>query len=66
MSETNLFQLHMELRFFGLNPQDWDLMKVSPLTFIIQHKTDTGFSFQGIYEFQNKKPRWKKIEVFSI
>lgn len=59
-------QLNLSLRQFGLNPLEWDIHRIQGSQYLISHKFDAGFEFEGQVEYRNLKPRWKFIRLASI
>lgn len=51
--------LQKQLKEFGLNPTDWDLIKKSKNDFLIQNKEDSDFKFLGVLD--DKKGAWFRI-----
>jgi hypothetical protein len=66
METTLIEKLQQDLTNFGLNPAEWSLKSLNKSYFRILHKTDSGFSFLGHLDRKEAKPRWKKLELFSI
>lgn len=58
--------LSLSLRNFGLNPMEWDIQRLQGSQYLIKHKFDEGFEFQGQIEYRDKKPRWKFLKLWSI
>lgn len=60
----DLTELQQDLKHFGLNPEDWQVVGETKKTYRILNETDPQFSFKGI-KVTNKNS-WEKIEFFSL
>jgi hypothetical protein len=59
--QTN--QLSQDLKSFGLNPQDWSLLREKSEEYKIQSKQDQNFVFKGR---ASNKGRWNQLVLVSI
>lgn len=58
--------LNLSLKSFGLNPVDWNIRRIQGNRYLVCHKYDVGFEFQGQVEYRNFKPCWKFLRLSSI
>ena len=58
--------LSHDLRNFGLNPQDWKILKERSATYKIQSKRDQDFVFAGRAKRKGARLAWEKIELISV
>lgn len=67
LSENNQIGfLTKRLSKFGLQPDDWYLRIDSTNHIKIINKNEPSFTFQGKTEYQNGKPDWVSIQLFSL
>lgn len=69
----NLFQsahsfqdLNLQLKDFGLHPQDWVLLGETKKKIKIQHKEEDTFFFIGDVENQKGKLYWRTIQLAGL
>lgn len=62
----DITQLHADLRNFGLNPNEWNLLRERSQTYKVQSKLDQTFIFLGKAAKKGKKLQWKKLELISL
>jgi hypothetical protein len=62
----DITQLHADLRNFGLNPNEWNLLRERSQTYKVQSKLDQSFIFLGKAAKKGKKFQWKKLELVSL
>jgi hypothetical protein len=55
--------LSKELITFGLNPQDWNLVRERTSEYRIESKEDQDFIFKGKV---STKGKWEQLELMSI
>ena len=65
MSHRHLLKLHTDLISYGLNPAEWSIQQIQATYYRVQHLTDDNFTFLGVFEFKNRRPRWKSLELVS-
>ncbi len=65
-SELNIYRLQAQLKTFGLNPSEWTIQKVQALGFLLQNKLDQSFAMYGRIEYQNRRPKWKSLDLISL
>ena len=68
-SKNNIFEsLRKQLKCFGLNPNNWNLIPSSAHSqFIIINKKNKNFRLIGTPLFKGKKkPTWKDIQLLSL
>lgn len=56
-------KLAQDLRTFGLNPQDWRLLRERTQEYRIESKGDQNFVFKGKV---SKKGKWSQLVLISI
>jgi hypothetical protein len=56
-------KLAKDLRSFGLNPQDWKLLREKSLEYRIESKKDQNFVFKGKV---SRKGKWAQLVLVSI
>lgn len=66
LQNHTVLSLQSQLLSFGLNPTEWTLSRLHSVGYLIEHKRDDSFKFIGKYEFKDRRPRWKTVELFSI
>ena len=58
--------LKSQLSQFGLNPNDWSIVKQKENRYQITARNDKSFSFTGITKQKLGKKVWQKIELISL
>lgn len=61
-----LISLQGQLTQFGLNPNDWSLVRQAKNRYHIQAKTDKNFAFAGLTQIKKGKLAWQKLELISL
>jgi hypothetical protein len=59
--------LWTQLKWFGLNPQEWLLEAISEDKYHIQNKADKEFCFLGIANNKNaSETKWEQIQLIHL
>jgi hypothetical protein len=59
-------KLNQELKSFGLNPSEWNVLKEKSQIYRVQSKADRNFFFQGKVQKKGLNLKWKQLELVSI
>ncbi len=62
----DLKSLERDLRNYGLNPQDWKVVREKPNFYQVQALEDQDFMFRGRVVRKGLRLAWKKLELASI
>ena len=62
----DLKSLERGLKKFGLNPQDWKIVREKSNFYRIQAIEDQNFIFKGRVTRKGRDLTWKKLELASI
>ena len=58
--------LQVDLKGFGLNPQDWQLQQTSNDRWLILSKDDPEFAFQGRTQKKHSGWAWQQVQLISL
>lgn len=58
--------LQRDLRSFGLNPNDWKVLKEKSQIYRVESKTDRNFIFKGSVKHKGSSLKWDKLELAGI
>ncbi len=62
-SNAHKNQLTEDLKSFGLNPQDWKLLRERSTEYRIESKEDRSFAFKGK---ASRKGKWSQLVLIGI
>ncbi len=66
LSAIQLSKLQSDLKGFGLNPDQWRILREKNSLYRVQSKRDKSFYFQGTVGSQMNKPQWQELKLISI
>ncbi|MEZ0392793.1 MAG: hypothetical protein ACAH59_11305 [Pseudobdellovibrionaceae bacterium] len=58
--------LNQDLKAFGLNPSDWNVLREKSSIYRIESKEDRRFIFKGKAQRRGSALRWERLELVSI
>ena len=62
----DLALLNNSLSDYGLQPQDWQLIKKNHELYKITHKTEPDFFFIGKIKYEKGRKEWRSIQLAGL
>jgi len=59
-------KLNQELKAFGLNPSEWNVLKERSQIYRVESKSDRSFAFKGQVQKKGPTLKWKQLELVSL
>lgn len=66
MTFNQISKLNQDLKSFGLNPSEWNVLREKSSTYRIESKQDRQFVFKGKVKGKGPSLKWQQLELISL
>lgn len=67
MQKTNTqIKLNRDLRAFGLNPSEWNILRERAPFYRVESRSDRNFVFKGKAKKKGSTAKWEQLELISL